>query len=448
MRALAILMAAIALAGCAARTVDPPDVASPPTAPAFPTPEVERPPGSPVPVVVSASDPPVPAVATWTFDPSPWGEGEAYVATHPTDPRVAAVAFQAWRDEGESGWRVFCAVTADRGATWRVSNMSGVRPVLPVGPADEHQFDASVAIGRDGAIHVLFGDGARGPAKAPLDFPIALATSRDLGESWTTRALPSTGMDLAWDYMNVAAARDSDLVVAVANVVGAGPWFWRSTDAGATWAEPTPLRASSAVVPVPLIAIPNVQVGLDGLVVVTVRASGGFYATTSKDGGESFSAWSLALADAEGGSIGRGLVVHGGSSDPITLFATAGARVIAATSTDGGGAFEAARDVAKLPHEARWIAASAGGGRTFVLGTFSEANDRGWGAALDLVDGDGGAARLVLAAPGDAGAPRGGNAGDDYGGIAVAADGAVWAAWSDPRDGEPRIGVARWDDAR
>lgn len=447
MRSGLVVLVVLLVAGCseAPETVTTPPTVSPPQ-PAIarlPTPQVELlGPGRVEPL--RADEPPV---ETWTFDPSPWGEGEAYVALHPTDPQIAAVSFQAWRDEGESGWRVFCIVTTDGGASWRTWNATPIAPVLPAGPDDEHQFDASVAFGKDGALHVAYGDSARGPLETPLDFKVVVATSRDLGETWDVRPLPSPGPGIAWDYLNVAAARDSEDVYVVANVIGAGPWFWRSGDAGETWSNPLPLLPSVGVPARPLYSIPHVAAGRDGLVVVTMRASGTFLATASADAGATFSGWRPVLAgDDVGGSVGRGLVVRGGAEEPIEFYAAFGERIVRAFSSDAAATFGDAQEVATAPAPIRWVTSAAGAqDRTVVLTTFASGDADAWGAALDLVE-DGMASRRLLLAPlGDARAPRGGAAGDDYGGVAVAADGAVWAAWSDPRGNDtPRVSVARW----
>jgi hypothetical protein len=92
------------------------------------------------------------------------------------------------------------------------------------------------------------------------------------------------------------------------------------------------------------------------------------------------------------------------------------------------------------PAEPDWSTVAVSRGVTWVLHT--EQANRDWRVLLTRNAGRSFSTRVLAEV--EARRPRGDNAGDEYGGLAVGSDGSVWAAWSQPRKGRtPVITVAR-----
>lgn len=388
-------------------------------------------------ILVAPDEPTASSLDLWRLDPTEWPEGEVTVAASRTDARVALVAGHAHREEGR---RVFAAVTTDAGASWRVWNATIPGSIFPYDAIEGKTFDPVAAAGADGAMHVLYI--ADAPSKAPVHGRPVLASTRD-GVTWRVAALPGPEV-LPWDYVGLAAAPDRNALFAVVNVIGAGPWFWRSDDGGESWHDPVALIPATGTPQQPPISIPDVVAGRDGVVVVSVRSGGALHVATSLDDGESFGPFLRAIPGV-GGSTGRGAAARD-ASVKIEVFAGVGDRMRRAVAEAPGEPFGDAADLWRaekgLVHG--WIVIAPRQDDTLALAQLQGEDGKSWGIELNLLRDGARAQRLLVVPPTRVAAPREGAAGNDYGGLSVGLDNAVWASWSDVRDGSEAVGVARW----
>lgn len=394
------------------------------------------------------------------------GDNETHLATHSTEPGTILVT---WRVGSFAAPRIFAAVTRDGGRTWATQELRD--PSLDANPltAGRYNFDSIAAFSPDGTARVMYGEVARHEETRTRSFDgLTLASTTD-GATWTyQRFLQSPAGTTAPDYMDMAIAPDDGAIHVVSQnfafaplfvgpvcqaapcFVQEGVWHTASRDGGASWSQPQLVMRSLAPVEVHFAA--RVVAGAGGLVVVTgvgysgVTGEVALEAAVSRDGGATFAAPAPAFVPGEG--------------DP--MFSKH-----AATWTDASGAaqvgllFSGQRGMVHVPSPD----AAATWGEPVRLDALPPGVDPSWGMAAAAPDGtlyglqrlgaeerfgallyrlrpDGAWDHLSLVdAPGVDG--RYLRAGDDYGGLAVAADGSVWVAWSDKRTEPPRIAVVR-----
>jgi hypothetical protein len=304
--------------------------------------------------------------------------------------------------------------------------------------------------GEDEEVVLGLGHGASGAVGTTSR--VTLAASRDLGATWTHhRVVDDPGLLVAGsDYMHLAVAPDTgDILATVVLAPGLQVVLHRSGDGGATWTR-TPVVSAAGGAPTPA-SLARVAAGPGGLVLVRVNLPGGAAGVAvSHDGGATFSeavptprsevpAGAPAVTLAEGGIL-------------AVLPYARGQEVHAVASRGGGEAWGAELRVAGTPEPPLWTVAAGGRGSTAVLTSWARcveplsgpSRTEDWGVGLVVLGGLGEGQPVPLAER----LPRGptgcaGAGGDDYGGLAFASDGSLWAAWSDPRGGLARIAVAR-----
>ena len=391
---------------------------------------------------------------------------ETSLAAHPTDPATLLVTWTE-RNATRFSAHVWAAVTHDGGASWVKTALHDPALVSPTG-AELLSYDSTAAFGPDGTAYVLYGGETDkvatipGPACACTTDRITLAASKT-GETWDYHPLSVTGPQTLYytfgtDAMTLAVAPDSGRIYVVTNLlVGPqpiGPWFWASDDRGQTWTQ-KPLDATPDQSAFHL--FPRAGAGPNGQVDValdevdpTGRMGRTYWMLTSHDGGGTFAKAQLPA----GATYGRGTPLVTSSGHSVAVF-TADA-VGVAESTDGlAWTFHA---LAKANGDSvSWVmdAASASG----VVAVMTELLTCGRPASMSAPDGALATSWEMRFAIAKAAGPTGRNItglsdkppqpnscgySNEYGGLAYAADGALWGAWSDLRGSEnPRIAVAR-----
>lgn len=373
---------------------------------------------------------------------------EASLALDPRNPDRAVVAWTVReypRVAGVSATplaRVHAAVTADRGATWRPTLL--VDPsVVDLPGAPRFAFDQRALFGPDGVAHVAYIGGSPRVSVVEDAGRITVASTSD-GANWsyaTVVEIPG----VSFDYLGFAVAPDTGhLYLATDETTTMGVWVFRSEDGGVTWLGPEVVRASRA--PSGYHALPSLVALPGGRVLLATNAQGmpedplahGLAVSVSTDDGATFGEPALvtrAPYDDLANMPAVGLT-FGESSRVVALVASEDG-LHAIESLDDGVAWSApVRLHGSLP---TWA--------TLVLGP-----DGSW-ATLSRVDGDetehvlvhapaGRSATVTTIARGSI--PFDGEKGDDYGGVAIGADGSTWAAYS-LGDGEvEQIAVHVW----
>lgn len=450
MRRLALampLLAMLALAGCADAsergTADGQPAPPPSTTTAGPQALPQPLPSAPVPTGSGDA-----GAHAWVLD-TDGSDKEPALALHPTDPRRAAVA---WSQDTSIPW---VATTTDGGATWRTTSLDIGQCDGAVGPC-QRGFDCAVGYGPDGRIFVMFG-GNQAPA---ANYGMTVAQSSDDGLTWEHHRVTGAVEPHAWDGMDMAVVPDTgQLVVAAQSIAHRTLALWTSSD-GVAWSPPVPLPVAAAAAatspdgPQSLVtpqAWPRLTAA-PGLVVLATKGftGGPLRVYTSTDGGESFSAVdAITVMD---DSPGGGFIGDAGApgQDRRTIHAVfAGQQTLwRATSVDGGRSFaEPVADGRVEGRDISWaVHATGADGRLHSLVSHTADGDADWGMTVFTRTPGKEPARLDVVPPTGLGKPTGGGltaTGDEYGGLAVAPDGALWAAWSDARGETPRIVVAR-----
>lgn len=326
-----------------------------------------------------------------------------------------------------------------------------------------YAFDSTAAFGPDGTAYVLYGgEDSRVQDHIGLGtgelYRMTLAASKDNGLTWSYHIVNDLNNGLATipDYMDLAVAPDSGRLIVVAQ---ASPpvnliELWTSDDGGKTWQMPriaVPFVEAAATS-----FAPRITAAAGGLVVLSMKALVGAdpnapgnvsaYVVISRDGGKSWAApVRLHTFFAEGTGI----------NDPAGIWEDASGTHIAAVYGDGNQVFGYRSDdlgktwqgpsqigsyAAGASHI--WLSVAADAGGTVYAQTRSGQSNNFFGIDLFKWAPDGSTDSLSLV-----GAVADGSytVGDDYGAAAVAADGAVWTAWSDRRSGidKERIAVTR-----
>ena len=379
----------------------------------------------------------------WTFNPGPGRDMEVSLAVDPRDSDWVLVAWQ------EDIRRIWAARTDNAGRTWRVEQLRD-----PVGPplgTSQEGFDPTAAIGPDGTMFVLYG-GVAGPAPgAGIAGGITLARAK--GRDWSFHHLDDLGTPHLWDAMHLAVAPDSGALYVVAqSIVHRGIGFWKSIDRGDSWSL---LRFPQAENPESAAQTssdgynywPRIAAGPKGLVFLHTKAvsSSGdqIRATVSLDGGEN---WGPVTPLTDEALPGR-LVGIPGAFD--------GSLAVAGHATNSGLVILKAHKATRpwrlkrvpVPEAFRaravpdWSTVAARRGAIWMLHTGEGADPR-WQVLLTRMRGT--AVKTTVLSTSGQGKPRSTSAGDEYGGLGIAPNGSVWAAWSQPTGaGFPVIAVAR-----
>lgn len=382
------------------------------------------------------------ACAVW-LGVTPGRNLEASLAVSPLDPDHVLAAWTV-REKGEafSRARVLAALSTDGGSTWQVTQLRDPS-VTDLPGASRYSFDQRAGFGPDGTAFVLYGgEMQRYATLADGISRITLASSSDGGASWRySRVAEMPGV--VWDYFGFAIAPDDGaLYVATDELASGGVWTWRSLDSGATWEGPT-LAYASAAAPDGLHRVPSLAAGPDGFLVLVTQAAldtrfgesaSGVAALVSHDGGASFGEERVVASGSYFGLVSSPAVMQltNASAIPHVLVSDTEA-LFDVSSLDGGETWEEPRRLAAASGGAPYwgVLSVAPDGTTYVM-TRNDAAD-GTRATIELhqvpVAREGQSRALAIA---DA-IPNAGNAGDDYGGIALGRDGALYVAFSDPR---------------
>lgn len=375
------------------------------------------------------------------LDPDGGSDLEASLAAHPTD---ASQVLVTWTSRTGPRADVWAAVTEDQGANWTVTKMENPDLGSDLPASSRYAFDTIATYGPDGRAYVFFG-GQTQRAADYLPEPndrITIASSADGGETWTYDLVTEDPGVFLWDAMDMAVAPDDGAMYAVAQSVSLrGVWFWKSPDGG-DWSEPRPI----SILPADGYAYwPRVAAGPDGLVVVTAKtiATEPLVALVSHDAGATFERVTVLTRGTSGVLIGDPTWVDPATGS-IRVAAAGSGGVVLAESDDRGVSWTEPVLLTPAPNgfDLRWsMAAGDSSGNRYAL--VSMGQDGGW--LIHLVAWRDGEEPTVVPIVSDGHAqPRREGAGDEYGGLAVAADGSVWAAWSDSRfDGPETISVAR-----
>lgn len=346
------------------------------------------------------------------------GEGadrEPSLAAHPLD---AGTVLLTWTDN-DDGRVVWGAVTRDAGEAWNVQQVGG-----------EGSFDSVAAFDAGGRAYILYGAAPAG---------IRLVVSADGGESWDQRVVVDDPAILLWDAMDLAVAPDGPVYVVAQSVSARGIWLWRSDD-GAAWEGPQPIHLPAG--PGGVHVFPRVVAGADGLVAVSAIAiPSSIDVVVSRDGGRTFGL-PAALPAPEGGFLqGEPVVVLPDGS----LAAAYAAGAVRLSRSADGTTWDAPQDLFTPPDGATmvWSVLAPGDGG-HALFSYGRRNPDLWGVGVAHVGPDGAVTVTGLAGPTEVtpvNPMEATSGGDEYGGAAVAADGSLWLAWSDPREGV-HVGVA------
>jgi len=375
-------------------------------------------------------------VTSWTFDPGPGADTEVSLATDPRKPGRALVAWQ------EDITRVWSAFTRNGGRTWDVRLLHD--PVAAPTGTTQEAFDPTAAIGPDGTLYVLMGGLARPAAGLALTGGITLARSTD-GTRWSYHHVDDVGTAHVWDAMHLAVAPDTGHLYVVAQSIDhRGIGFWRSSDRGRTWGV---VRFPQIENPVGAAQVaqdgfefwPRIAAGRGGLVLLVTKAALGTVKTTvSRDGGATFGAVTPLTGAAVSGRLVGVPAAFDGTLGVIGYVTERG--VVLLRSQRAGPGWAATWSTPDEQGEPDWSTVVARRGVVWVLHT-EQSSGPEWRVVLTKSVGRSMSTKVLARV--DGGRPRGDGAGDEYGGLAVAADGSVWAAWSQPREGQPVIRVMR-----
>ncbi|MBI4393291.1 MAG: exo-alpha-sialidase [Euryarchaeota archaeon] len=389
---------------------------------------------------------------------------EASLATHPRNPGTVLVT---WRVGEFDVPRIFAALTSDAGANWAISELRD--PALDSNPLTKgrYNFDSIAGFGPDGIAYVMYGEVAREPeTRTRVSDGLTLASTKD-GVKWDFKRFADGPAGVsAPDFMDMAIAPDTGMIYVVSQnyvfaplfvapvcsvapcFVQQGIWFLKSSDGGTTWSEMELVMRT--VQPLAGHYAPRVAAGPGGFVMVTSRdfdnAAGSFGvgAVISRDGGETFEGPLHPYEQTPGDMMvadPTALWTDASGMAQVALMISGERGIVRVLSADQGKTWGEPVRLDGLPQGEETgygVAAARTDGTLYALQRFG--NDSHYGAML-YVSPPGGEWRTVLLA--DAGVDGTYKVGDDYAGLSVAADGHVWAAWSDLSTKPPRIAVVR-----
>lgn len=365
--------------------------------------------------------------ATWWFNPGPGRDTEVSLAVDPKDARRVLVVWQ------EDASRIWTARTGDRGRSWQVEVLHD--PATLPG-TDREGFDPTAAIGPDGSMYVLMGVPA---------VPGGITLVRRDPRGWSFHRVDNkAGEAHGWDAMHLAVAPDSgELYVVAQSGNHRGIGFWQSSDRGDSWttvrfphlenaSNATPLREDGAEY------WPRVAAGPNGLVLLVTKALfGQLRATASVDHGSTFGPLTSLTERPLHNFIGVPAAFDG--SVAVAAYVT-DSQFTVLRSARGTAPWRSARFPRKSAgYVTDWSTVAVDKGTVWILHT-EAAQPRGWRVLLTRIRGQSVKTATLEQLP--AQRPRGTGAGDEYGGLRIARDGCVWAAWSEPTPGGgPAIAV-------
>lgn len=433
-------------------------------------------------------------VCAWFNAPGPGRHYETSLKANPTDPNTILVT---WTERASGNAKVWSSLTTDRGLSWTTTYMHDPSVTTPPGANPPYGFDSIAEFDYQGNPVVFFGGESVFTTSRATEYEyvyasfsdrMTVATTQDDGTSWRYNAIhddPAEGLLLATDFMDIGVSPDSPHMIVAAQAFhttpasayvftpampvsaglfeSGGTYIWTSADGGNTWSKARSLDTG----PGQHYVVPRISSGPDGLVVLTAAHSSGLWTVpdptaaynglfvfVSHDHGATFDA--PTVIDAPDGSEWLGLgapVIHeqpdGGVRVDIVL--NSNDEILLVSSIDGGKTWSKAVTVARSPPGTwNWwsIPAAYRDHGLVILSEYSnlceeeaQTNLR-WGMQLHVVDVS--TTTLNLTEEWDR-APTGCWASNDYAGIDVAADGAIWAAWSDPRVDatQPQIAITR-----
>ncbi|HVF53538.1 MAG TPA: sialidase family protein [Actinomycetota bacterium] len=369
----------------------------------------------------------------WRFDPGPGRDTEVSLAV---DPNNAGRVLLAWQEDIS---RIWTARTEDGGRTWQVEVLRDPE-TIPIVTGQEG-YDPTAVIGPDGTMYVLMG---------VTEFPGGLTLVRFDEGSWSFHPVDPTGQVHAWDAMHLAVAPDSGELYAVAQSIGHRfIGFWQSSDRGDSWSVVRFPHLENAEGATRLVQTgfqlwPRIAAGPDGLLLLVTQGfvfSNGQQtrATVSLDAGKTFEPLSLLTEEAMGGRLVGIPAAFDGSTAVAAYVRDLDITVLRANRGTGPW------DMVRFPREdtgyaTDWSTVAAHKGTVWILHT-EQGEGPAWRALLTRIRRGSVTTATLAAVP--TGRPRGDSAGDEYGGLAIARDGCVWAAWSEPEDNLPVIYVAK-----
>lgn len=380
-------------------------------------------------------------MCTVVLDPSDERDQEVDLAVDPSNADRVALG---WLEQTPGGpWRVWIATTLDGGGNWTYTDARSLTQVAP--QLTPSHFDPTLAYSDQGTLFVLFGEAS--------SRNMHLLSSSDGGTTWEARLVQaSLGSFVTFDAMGLAISPGSQTLHVVAHGFVypgfvAGAWYWRSEDTGQTWSPPERLDPLLHEDPQERFFWARPAAGADGTLAVSVKTADALYVLISTNEGKDWQA-AHRVHDGGGSVIGHPVAVHPGGN--ITLVYGIQDELRIMYTVDNGDHWSALKTIADSPgglHHNWQVATTDLEGGLFTLQTYGGQDAQPWGVYLAHLDTRDHLTHRSLAGPLEVDRPSSwnssGNNVDNYGGIGVAADGSIWAAWSDTRDGSPQIRVAR-----
>jgi hypothetical protein len=228
-------------------------------------------------------------------------EVEPSIAASPRDPALLIAVWQQDRYAHAAAAGIGVSVSRDGGASWRGASVPGITGCTPL---TNHASDPWVSIGGDGIAYVAALVGQ--PDHVGFRTRVAVATSRDGGDSWSSPALLDAGGNGFNDKPAVTAdPRRAGTAYAVWDLE-ASVFMSVTGDGGGTWSPPREIRPRP---PGGGTVASTISVLPDGSLLHAFLAygSGGVRvaAARSADGGASWSAPATVAPVPRGGSVLR-----------------------------------------------------------------------------------------------------------------------------------------------
>ncbi len=369
---------------------------------------------------------------------------EASIATHPTDPHQILLTWTERRYDPNAPLfgtaQVWAAITFDGGRSWESTQMRD--PSIQRPPASSsYSFDSTAAFTSAGIPIVLYG-GESVTTLGTVSDHSRITLARYVEHAWTYHVVAADRNTGGYDGMHMAAAPDAPYVYAAAHTATARSLYvWRSDDGGITWqqgptvAEPIQAAYVAGAATGDFDYWPRLAAGTDGFVALTARRldPSALRLWVSHDAGKEF-ADPVAVPGGEYDNHAGNPILWTPDGLGITLVSSDGYAV--ARSRDNGTTWEPtgldAALVDSLP--VRWSATASRNGSVALVATFQGAH---WRAEVNVATNG----NIVRVSAWESNAhPTGIGGGDEYGGIAFAADGRLWWTWS---RSDTSIGIAR-----